>query len=72
MVFERDGSWSLPGATLGRELGNGGEDDIGGIYTLALFEVPRTAAEKFKNDVAISRPPGCAILCTVDIRRVDH
>lgn len=72
LAFEKDGSWSLRGATLGRELGDGGEDDVGAIYTMALFEVPRTAAGKFQNDVAIARPPGCTILCTVDVRRVDH
>jgi hypothetical protein len=72
LSFERDGAWSVRGATLGRDLGDGGEDDVGATYTLAVFEVPREFAGTFKNDVAISRPADCAILYTVSIRRVEQ
>ena len=72
LTFERDGGWSVRGVTLGRELGDGGKDDIGATYTLAVFEVPRHVAPQFQNDVAISRPADCTILCSVAIRRVEQ
>lgn len=72
LMFERDGAWSVRGITLGRELGDGGRDHIGATYTLAVFEVPHRLAAKFQDDLAISRPADCSILCSVAIRRVDQ
>lgn len=72
LTFERDGSWSLQGVTLGREHSDGGAADIDKDFTIGLFEVPAAAKSKFVNDTPITRPPDCSILHAIDVRRVRY
>lgn len=63
-------AWTVRGVTLGRELDSGGRDDINKSFTIALFEVPADLKDTFKDDVCITKPTRCSILCSIDVMRV--
>ena len=70
LTLGRKGAWTVHGVTLGRELANGGSDDIGKGFTIALFEVPGDLKDLLKDDVCITKPARCCILCSIDVTRV--
>jgi hypothetical protein len=70
LSFEPDDSWTVTGVTLGREQRDGGEADIGIVYTIGLLEVPLSVRSLFRNDIRVCRPREAAILHAIDVRRV--
>lgn len=70
LTLGRKGAWTVHGVTLGRELENGGRDDINKGFTIALLEVPADLKDVFKDDVCITKPVRCSILCSIDVMRV--
>jgi hypothetical protein len=70
LSFGRKGTWTVQGVTLGRELDNGGRDDIDKGFTIALIEVPEDLTAVFKDDVCITKPARCSILDSIDVSRV--
>ena len=70
LTFHNDGSWRVQGVTLGRDFNAGGSDDVGAIYTLAVFQLPARSTN-FEDDVPLSPPTDSSILCTTDVRRIE-
>ena len=70
LTLGRKGMWNVQGVTLGREASAGGREDIDKGFTIALFEIPTELKGVFRDDICITKPPGCSLLHSIEVKRV--